>query len=63
MHKAMKIVSRLKSTPEAGFICKILEVLRSIFLISNGKTSTWSVATTSHPSKAMPEKSSPDQTK
>lgn len=48
----------VRTAPEPGFICMILEVLRSTFLISNGKTSVWSVEITSHPSNAMPEKRS-----
>lgn len=40
----------------SGFICMILEVLRSQFRIKSGKTSTWSVETTSHPSNAIPKK-------
>lgn len=41
--------------PESEFACKIREVLRSTFLISNGRTSTWSVVITSHPSSAIPK--------
>lgn len=40
--------------PASGFICMILEEFRSTFRIKRGKTSTWSVETTSHPSNAMP---------
>lgn len=43
-------------TPEPGSACTILDALRSTFLISKGKTSVWSVETTSQPSNAMPEK-------
>lgn len=56
MHSKGLVMVRI--APEPGFICMILEVLRSTFLISNGKTSVWSVEITSHPSKAMPEKRS-----
>lgn len=54
---------KISSTPEAGLIWLILEVLRSTFLFSNGKTSFWSVATTSHPNNAIPGKKIPCQTK
>lgn len=54
------VIYNFERLPE-GFICAKLGVLRSIFLDSIGKTSLWSVATTSHPSNAMPKKSSSNQ--
>ena len=54
------VIYNFEKLPE-GFIWAKLGVLRSIFLDSIGKTSLWSVATTSHPSNAMPKKSSSNQ--
>lgn len=45
----------IERVPGSDSVWSILEVLRSVFLISRGRTSVWSVEMTSHPSKAMPE--------
>lgn len=44
----------LDNRPESEFDCEIQDLLRSTFLKSSGSTSTWSVVTTSQPSKAIP---------